>query len=629
MSLPFETETFPSQTRYRLRFIFSFLSFGILLIAMTIAVLYSRSSQEIHEQIRQDYQFALEQRRFIFTLTKELEETLSGLQRSPFLTRFLEMSTPATRQRLIELFLFTVEDHPDYMQVRYLDSKGNEVIRINQRKAGQAPQIVSDNGLQNKSGHSYFTRTMELPEGDFWRSDIDLNREKGRIEVPWQPTLRVAVSIFHNGRRRGIIIINMLLEPLLQRLVKSQKFTVFLIDYKGNYIYSVDPHLCWSVQLATGRNMLRENEMDALNLSEGRDIEVKGFYFNYVGKFLENSQHVFLVFKEKGEYLSRLQQVKNFTQLWMLFFLLAVSIPLAWVLSGYPLQLQRKLRDTVIRLQKFDIIIDRFVMVLHVEKDGRIIDATSAFRRQLKLDPDEVTGLHYANLFECAEKEIGQRNKGGLADILKAKELKGITGDGRSWWVTQTVSGEHNGEENFYTIILTDITQRKVVEKMAVTDSLTGVSNRMGIDNFLRGAFALAERNSTPFSFIIADIDFFKIVNDSLGHQAGDDVLKELAQIFRTQVRASDLVGRFGGEEFVFILLQTRSGGAVAFAGKLRQLVEDFKFSPGCPLTISFGVAQYHPGDTAESLLKRADSGLYEAKESGRNRVVFKDVQED
>ncbi|MCK9175215.1 MAG: diguanylate cyclase [Desulforhopalus sp.] len=629
MPLPFETEAFPSQTRYRLRFIFGFLSFGLLLITVTIAVLYYRSFQGIQEQIRQNYQYALEQRRFIFALTKEIEETLSGLQRSPFLTRFLEIPIPATRQRLIDLFLFTAEDHADYMQVRYIDRKGNEVVRIDRRKAGQAPQIVSDDALQDKSGHSYFTGTMAMPEGEFWRSDIDLNIEKGKIEVPWRPTLRVAAPLFQNGQRRGMIIINMLLEPLLQRLVESQDFTVFLIDDKGNYIYSADPALCWSVQLATGHNLLRENGLEDLHLSGGRDIEAKGFYFSYGGKFIENSQHVFLVFKEKGEYINRLRRANNFTLLWMLLFLLVVSIPLAWYLSGYPLQLQRKLRDTVIRLQKFDVIIDRFVMVLHMEKNGRIIDATSAFRRQLKLDSDEVAGLNYAHLFERPEDGIDPRNGGGLADLLEAKELKGIAGDGRSWWVAQTVSGECNGEESFYTIILTDITEKKVVEKMAITDPLTGICNRLGIDNFLRGEFALAERNGTPFSFIIADIDFFKKVNDSLGHQAGDDVLKELAQIFITQVRGSDLVGRFGGEEFVFILAQTMRDGAVTFAGKLRQLVEDFKFSPGCPVTISCGVAQYHPGDTSESLLNRADSGLYEAKESGRNRVVFRDVQED
>ena len=113
MSLPFQVELFPSQKRYRLWFLFSFLFFGLLLITVTIAILYYRSSENIHNRIRQDYYHALEQRRFIFTRTTEVEKTLSGLQQSPLLNRFVEVSTSAARQRLIELFLFTAEDHPN------------------------------------------------------------------------------------------------------------------------------------------------------------------------------------------------------------------------------------------------------------------------------------------------------------------------------------------------------------------------------------------------------------------------------------------------------------------------------------------------------------------------------------
>lgn len=628
MSQPFQFEFFPSQKRYRLWFLFSFLFFGLLLITVTIAILYYRSSENIHNRIRQDYHYALEQRRFIFTLTKEAEDTLSGLQDNPLLTYFLEMPTPATRQRLIELFLFTAEDHPNYMQVRYIDNDGFEMVRVDRQTSGQKPQVVSDNALQNKSTHSYFSKTMALPERRFWRSDIDLNMEKGKIEVPWRPTLRVATPLFQGGERRGMIIINMLLEPLFQRLVKLKDFDVFLIDDKGNYIYSSNPDLRWSVQLATGRNLLKENGLEDLDLSEGKEFEAKGFSFSYVGDLLENSQNIYLVLKEKGEYISRLKRGNYLTLLWMLLFLLAISVPLAWFLSGFPLQLQRKLRDAVTRLQNLGVIIDRFVMMLHMEKDGRIIDSTSAFRRQLKRGPDEVIGLNYTDFFERSEKGLTPHHSGDLADLLHAEELIGIDRDGRSWWVEQTVSGGPESEEN-YTIILTDITEKKVVEKLAITDPLTSVCNRMGIDTFLKGEIALAKRYGAPFSFLIADVDFFKKVNDSLGHQAGDEVLKELAQIFRTHVRGSDLVGRFGGEEFVLILAKTSSDGAVTLAEKLRKRVEDFSFSPGCAVTISCGVAEYTPGDTVDSLLKRADSGLYEAKENGRNRVVFRDVQED
>jgi two-component system cell cycle response regulator len=137
---------------------------------------------------------------------------------------------------------------------------------------------------------------------------------------------------------------------------------------------------------------------------------------------------------------------------------------------------------------------------------------------------------------------------------------------------------------------------------------------------------ARAEATSKPVCVLVFDIDHFKEVNDTYGHDAGDDVLREFAERLRRGVRNIDLVSRYGGEEFLLVMPETDAGFAGAVAERLRSDVEKVPFktrSAVFPLTVSIGLAEWQgPSDTAEALIKRADTALYSAKRAGRNRVV-------
>jgi diguanylate cyclase len=150
----------------------------------------------------------------------------------------------------------------------------------------------------------------------------------------------------------------------------------------------------------------------------------------------------------------------------------------------------------------------------------------------------------------------------------------------------------------------------------ARTDPLTSVFNRRGLDDTLRGHFSLMHRYHTMFSIAIFDIDHFKQVNDREGHVYGDRVLQELATLFEDTVRDTDIVARFGGEEFVVVMPQTELAGACTFAERLRLYV-----ATRLSITVSGGVTMACESDTAESLIERADAALYAAKDAGRNRV--------
>ncbi|MDP9280199.1 MAG: GGDEF domain-containing protein, partial [Gemmatimonadota bacterium] len=162
---------------------------------------------------------------------------------------------------------------------------------------------------------------------------------------------------------------------------------------------------------------------------------------------------------------------------------------------------------------------------------------------------------------------------------------------------------------------------------ISLTDGLTEVENRRSLEMHLHEMWQHSMRLHEPIALIICDIDKFKAVNDNYGHQAGDSVLKEFAQLLKSEAREIDRVGRYGGEEFLLILSGTVLDAAVTFAERLREKVEGHTFSyAGGTLrrTMSCGVAAApHPRvKDQEALLRASDDALYVAKETGRNRVV-------
>ncbi|MBQ0764267.1 GGDEF domain-containing protein [Marinobacter psychrophilus] len=166
---------------------------------------------------------------------------------------------------------------------------------------------------------------------------------------------------------------------------------------------------------------------------------------------------------------------------------------------------------------------------------------------------------------------------------------------------------------------------RQQLKSLALTDQLTGLLNRHAIHTSLEQLVARYARHGHPFSLILGDLDKFKRVNDSYGHNVGDDVLIETANRLQDHVRAGDIVCRWGGEELLVVLPDTELDSALAVAEKLRCAVGEAPMAAGghsIKQTISFGVTCYHNDEHIDTTIMRADSALYLAKEGGRNRAA-------
>ena len=165
------------------------------------------------------------------------------------------------------------------------------------------------------------------------------------------------------------------------------------------------------------------------------------------------------------------------------------------------------------------------------------------------------------------------------------------------------------------------VAEKEAISQDAEKDELTHIYNRKKFNTMLDYTIRDAEVYGTNFTVILFDIDHFKQINDTYGHDIGDKVLIQLSALVKNLLRGDDLLARWGGEEFVILSPATKLNDAYELANRLRQEIERFPFPFIKTLTCSFGVAQYKRGNSKEEVVKNADNALYESKRNGRNRV--------
>ncbi len=245
---------------------------------------------------------------------------------------------------------------------------------------------------------------------------------------------------------------------------------------------------------------------------------------------------------------------------------------------------------------------------------------SSELSRNLKFD-----GLHYNFSNLNIEIKLGSQETHSCSyELTVAGDSLGSAQLFRNTPFTQR---ELTTAENLLSALLYPLRNTLLYQKAlqsASMDPVTGIKNRSAMESAVKREINLAQRNQTPLSFIMMDLDHFKKINDRYGHLYGDQALHAAAQCAQDTIRESDLVFRYGGEEFLVTLNGTDLEGAALLAERIRQKIEQLRpnLDLDLKMTASFGVVSLRDEESAEQAFKRVDAALYQAKNSGRNRVV-------
>lgn len=274
--------------------------------------------------------------------------------------------------------------------------------------------------------------------------------------------------------------------------------------------------------------------------------------------------------------------------------------------------------------------IDENVLSYRADSAGLINYVSSALLRVADFSHEEVIngGFRYFIQAEIPDEEEQKIINEIRAGKNWAGDIKFHRKNGGVYWAETRITPLFNSKSILtgFNVFQQEITDRKHLEVASLTDPLTGIFNRMKFESSTREAVDRfnESKEEIVFAIILFDIDHFKQINDTYGHQVGDVVLKEMTKLIKIELSGTKtMFARWGGEEFVILLENTGLDKAAEVAEDLRKKIEKFTFSEAGKVTISAGVSMFRPGIDSDELIKRADNALYEAKRSGRNKICL------
>lgn len=285
----------------------------------------------------------------------------------------------------------------------------------------------------------------------------------------------------------------------------------------------------------------------------------------------------------------------------------------------------------------FEALPDPFFIM---DCDGNYLEVLGGNARQLYNDGSFLKGKNVKEIFD---KELSDFFVSTISEVIESKQLKIVQYEMTAQHLLSDVDFESNwyegrvtpiqdptGKTKAVVWIAINITEKKQLENqlrdLSEKDPLTGLYNRRFFDKAVNQHFAHYQRHRAIFSLAFIDIDFFKKINDSFGHDIGDQVLQQLAELVIPELRVNDLFARFGGEEFILLLPNTSQDAAVKLVERLRQKIKAYSLNTKLgrvAFTVSIGLTEITEADSGyQAIISRADAALYQAKEGGRDQII-------
>ncbi|MBO1924160.1 diguanylate cyclase [Thiomicrorhabdus sp. 6S3-12] len=300
--------------------------------------------------------------------------------------------------------------------------------------------------------------------------------------------------------------------------------------------------------------------------------------------------------------------------------LIVISIMLYFVKEFF-LRSEQNIHHLNRELEYQQKIVDSSVPMLKMDLNGQITYASLAISRILGRSVSNIVGKNYTDLKLISlsnDPQVWLSERKFWGGILYSEVGP------KSYWLDAMIRPEYDAFSNKtgYLLIAENITRQQSLEKQANHDQLTGALNRRVFDEFIFQTIEEFNRHKDPVCLVLCDIDHFKEVNDTFGHLTGDDILKEFYKLMEENLRQTDSLARWGGEEFAILLPMTDVNQALIVIEKLRQKVEENVWPKNITLTSSFGICQLQQGWSSKEWFEQTDSALYQAKDEGRNRVI-------
>uniref|UniRef100_UPI0040476AA7 diguanylate cyclase n=1 Tax=Aliarcobacter sp. TaxID=2321116 RepID=UPI0040476AA7 len=610
-----------TQKNFHKFFTLYFIIFGIIISLVGAITSYTFQVNDIQKELDRKAKEISEIK--IDTILKPSIENMNNIVKSfsnnKIIRDFIKTNNLHKKEELKQIFFAITSSNNIIMHARLIDKNGQEIIRVDRNNKTKSVFLVDEKDLQNKNDREYFKTLSSTKNENIWYSKLDLNIEHGKIQVPYKPTLRVAIPLIQDNQFAGTVIVNILVDNLLASIGKSSSFDHYIIDKEQNYILHKNDELSF--------NKYKNIKIDIKNdFPDG--LNTTGVYTYPLKDILNNDDDAVMILKTKKNYEKNLMYEKINTAIFVFAITLILSFIMAFLASKTPSRLQEKLLRAHEKLNEFTIIIDKYVITATTKPDSTIIQVSSAFEKSSGYTKAELIGKPISIIKN--EQRDKQIIKELWETILNKKtwmgEIKNKNKNGEEYWLEQhivpKINTETNEIENFVSIGI-DITIKKEIEKIASTDKLTGIYNRRMLDEILQMEINLAQRHQSNLTLILVDIDYFKKVNDNYGHLIGDETLKTMSSIVSQNIRSTDIFGRYGGEEFLIICSHTDKENAFILAEKLRKIIENHNFHKIGTKTISLGISSYEKNDDINSLFKKADDALYLAKESGRNKTII------
>ena len=629
--------SFLTKNNYKSLFILLFTAFGFTIALIGFILNLNVQSEMTKSEVeRTSFDTADIKETIFHTKIGAFSEYLYSIKQSPQFTSYLDNPKSGTNNtELLTLFSTLAQSNHNIMQVRYLDALGLEKIRVDRDfKSGEITQVL-DNNLQNKVKRDYFIETSKLAMDKTWYSNIDLNMEHGKIEIPYKPVLRIANPIYHNNVFSGIVIINIHMESILDSITASAIFNIYLVDSDGYFLIHRDKdNFNWS-RYVQNSHTLKEHApkyADKIIVSN----EVKGEYFYAKKLFTAGSQtSVYLLIEPKEETIDKFLSTQRKVLYIEASIIILFSIIIGYFLSLISYRLNKELIHTKEVLEHEMELIDGSVFISMTDLEGRITHVSKAFEVLTGYSEEDVVGKTHNMLRHPSVPDSFYQQMWETISVGKTwhGNIKNITKKGDVIWVKVHIVPDYNEKAEMIGFISfrEDVTDKKHIEEIATKDEMSGLYNRRFYKEIIKKEINRAKRANSNITYMMIDIDVFKQYNDTYGHQEGDNVIKQVSNaIQKSLMRGSDYAFRMGGEEFLVLIFNEDTANSKKLAERIRSNIEALKIPhienrASEYVTISIGIVVANPQTNSineADLYKQSDEALYCAKQQGRNRVA-------